>query len=201
MKLKSVAAICKSLKMAEVYTVPNTEEQWIGTGKAIYQINNLPELDRESLLTIFDVPEKEKEKWVIDFWDDSHPKGMSLADTVAEEYQVETLEVNISCMEKSFVPIRVQKGIVFIDQKLLSPLIDIRLLMLYERKTAGGNVYIAAKAGMMLKAVIIPTDITSKNIVDDLNIIAHYCDLMLEQKKIKENLGQMQIDADTGEII
>lgn len=48
MKLKSIAAICKSLKTAEVYTVPNTEEQWIGAGKAIYQINNLPELDKES---------------------------------------------------------------------------------------------------------------------------------------------------------
>ena len=126
---------------------------------------------------------------------------MSLKDVVAEEYQVETLEVNISCMEKSLVPIKVHKGIVFIDQKLLSPLIDIRPLTLYERKTSCGNVYIAAKAGMMLKAVIIPTDVISKNIVDDLNIIAHYCDLMLEQKKIKENLGQMQIDEDTGEII
>lgn len=201
MKLKSIVAICKSLKTAEVYTVPNTEEQWIGAGKAIYQINNLPELDRESLLTIFDVPEKEKEKWFIDFWTDSNPKGMSLKDMVAEEYQVETLEVNISCMEKSLVPIKVHKGIVFIDQKLLSPLIDIRPLTLYERKTAGGNVYIAAKAGMMLKAVIIPTDIISKNLVDDMKTIAHYCDLMLEEKKINENLGQMQIDADTGEVI
>ena len=201
MKLKSIAAICKSLKTAEVYTVPNTKEQWIGAGKAIYQINNLQELDRESLLTIFDVPEKEKEKWLIDFWIDSNPKGMSLKDVVAEEYQVETLEVNISCMEKSLVPIKAHKGIVFIDQKLFSPLINIRPLTLYERKTSCGNVYIAAKAGMMLKAVIIPTDVISKNIVDDLNIIAHYCDLMLEQKKIKENLGQMQIDTDTGEVI
>lgn len=201
MKLKSIVAICKSSKTAEVYTVPNTEERWIGAGKAIYQINNLPELDRESLLTILDVPEKEKEKWFIDFWTDSNPKGMSLKDVVAEEYQVETLKVNISCMEKSLVPIKVHKGIVFIDQKLLSPLIDIRPLMLYERKTAGGNVYIAAKAGMMLKAVIIPTDIISKNLVDDMKTIAHYCDLMLEQKKIKENLGQIQIDVGTGEVI
>ena len=45
----------------------STESQYIGDGNAVYPISGLPELDEESILTIFDVPEKQREAVVLHY--------------------------------------------------------------------------------------------------------------------------------------
>ena len=39
--------------------------QYIGTGAALYCITGLPELDEESVLTLFDVPAKQRDDWMV----------------------------------------------------------------------------------------------------------------------------------------
>ena len=66
MKIKSIAAICKKNKQVVLfnrYSDSGTLSQYIGDGNAVYPISGLPELDEESILTIFDVPEKQREDW------------------------------------------------------------------------------------------------------------------------------------------
>ena len=68
MKIKNIAAICKKNKYAviyERYTEGGGVVQYIGDGAAAYPVTGLPELDKESLLTIFDVPEKQREDWFV----------------------------------------------------------------------------------------------------------------------------------------
>ena len=63
MKIKSIAAICKKNKQVVLfnrYSDSGTLSQYIGDGNAVYPISGLPELDEESILTIFDVPEKQR---------------------------------------------------------------------------------------------------------------------------------------------
>lgn len=77
MKIKSIAAICKKNKQIIIINRYNGNEagtQYIGDGGAIYLINGLPELDEKSLLTIFDVPEKQRANWNV--------KYMNIADGI-----------------------------------------------------------------------------------------------------------------------
>lgn len=65
MKIKSIAAICKKKKNIAIFERysddGDTLTQYIGDGSAVYPVVGLPQLDKESLLTIFDVPEKDRE--------------------------------------------------------------------------------------------------------------------------------------------
>lgn len=72
MKIKSIAAICKKNKQVVLfnrYSDSGTLSQYIGDGNAVYPISCLPELDEESILTIFDVPEKQREDWLVRYRD------------------------------------------------------------------------------------------------------------------------------------
>ena len=68
MKIKNIAAICKKNKYAVIYERYGESGgviQYIGDGAAAYPVTGLPALDKESLLTIFDVPEKQREDWFV----------------------------------------------------------------------------------------------------------------------------------------
>lgn len=62
MKIKSIAAICKKNKNIAIFERYSDDgdilTQYIGDGSAVYPVVGLPQLDKESLLTIFDVPEE-----------------------------------------------------------------------------------------------------------------------------------------------
>lgn len=64
MKIKSIAAICKKNKNIAIFERYSDDgdilTQYIGDGSAVYPVVGLPQLDKESLLTIFDVPEKDR---------------------------------------------------------------------------------------------------------------------------------------------
>ena len=65
MKIKSIAAICKKNKNIAIFERYSDDgdilTQYIGDGSAVYPVVGLPQLDKESLLTIFDVPEKDRD--------------------------------------------------------------------------------------------------------------------------------------------
>ena len=62
MKIKSIAAICKKNKNIAIFERYSDDgdilTQYIGDGSAVYPVVGLPQLDKESLLTIFDVVAK-----------------------------------------------------------------------------------------------------------------------------------------------
>lgn len=71
MKIKSIAAICKKGKQVVLYNryeSGGTLQQYIGDGMTAYPVSGLPELDEESILTIFDVPEKQREGGSIHYY-------------------------------------------------------------------------------------------------------------------------------------
>lgn len=95
MKIKSIAAICKKNKQVVLfnrYSDSGTISQYIGDGNAVYPISGLPELDEESILTIFDVPEKQREDWLVQYRD--IPEGISFEDTAADKLAAEIERVN-----------------------------------------------------------------------------------------------------------
>lgn len=211
MKIKNIAAICKKNKYAAIYERHSASGgviQYIGDGAAVYPVTGLPALDKESLLTIFDVPEKQREDWFVQIA--GIPPAISFEDTDANEKPVEREAISIVYSGKTLKPLQTRRGLVFIESRYLSPVSDVLdVLELYERIAENGTPYIVAKAGFLLQAVIMPYDVISQQFVDNLQRITKQCELSLdlrEQEKARANITEpeqysLNVDPDTGEIM
>lgn len=97
MKIKSITAICKKNKNIAIFERYSDDgdilTQYIGDGSAVYPVIGLPPLDAESLLTIFDVPEKDRDNYFVKTL--GIPAGISFEDTDATERQVEREGISI----------------------------------------------------------------------------------------------------------
>ena len=91
MKIKSIAAICKKNKNIAIFERYSDDgdilTQYIGDGSAVYPVVGLPQLNKESLLTIFDVPEKDRDNYFVKTL--GIPAGISFEDTDETERHVE----------------------------------------------------------------------------------------------------------------
>ena len=185
MKIKSIAAICKKNKQVVLfnrYGDSGTISQYIGDGSAVYPISGLPELDEESILTIFDVPEKQREDWLVRYRD--IPEGISFEDTDATEKIIEQGNLSIVYSGKTLKPLQTRRGLVFIESRYLSPVSDVLdVLELYERVTPFGAPYIVAKAGFLLQAVIMPCDVISAQFVQRLQELTRQCAVSLDLRE------------------
>lgn len=215
MKIKNIAAICKKNKYAviyERYTESGGVIQYIGDGAAAYPVTGLPALDKESLLTIFDVPEKQREDWFVQVA--GIPSEISFEDTDANEKPVEREAISIGYSGKTLKPLQTRRGLVFIESRYLSPVSDILdVLELYERITPGGTSYIVAKAGFLLQAVIMPYDVINQQFVERLQDLTRECEFSLSEKERREREARdrftftepeqcsLNVDPDTGEVV
>lgn len=211
MKLKNIAAICKKTKMMILFNEQNGDgeitAQYISNGAAVYPITGLPVLGEDEILTIFDITEKQRDKWYVRTQE--VPAGINLADIDKNERQVEQSNISIASDGKVLLPLQTYDRIVFIDNAYIQPFNDVMdIVELYARTTVDGAVYIAAKAGFMLQAVIFPVDIIKEQFVGALQEITRKCTDQLywknrkaEQKQEEPEQYALSIDQETGEII
>ena len=216
MKIKSIATICKRDKRIVLFNKYSedgeTVAQYISDGSAVYPICGLPELDEESILTIFDVPEKQREDWFVRVRD--VPEGINFEDTDANEKMIERDNLSIIFSGHTLKPLETRRGLVFIQSCYLSPVSDVLdVLELYERFTPNGTPYIVAKAGFLLQAVIMPYDVINAGFVERLQRLARDCAFALdlrrqeeEQAAAREVLGDpaqctFNVDTSTGELL
>ena len=212
MKIKSIAAICKKNKNIAIFERYSDDgdilTQYIGDGSAVYPVVGLPQLDKESLLTIFDVPEKDRDNYFVKTL--GVPAGISFEDTDETERHVEREGISIIYSGRTLKPIRTTRGLVFIESRYLSPVADVLdVLELYERRTAEGTPYIVAKAGFLLQAVIMPYDVISQQFVDNLKRLTEQCALSIDLREREKELARaaeqeqysLNFDPATGEIV
>lgn len=212
MKIKSIAAICKKNKNIAIFERYSDDgdilTQYIGDGSAVYPVVGLPKLDKESLLTIFDVPEKDRDNYFVKTL--GVPAGISFEDTDETERHVEREGISIIYSGRTLKPIRTTRGLVFIESRYLSPVADVLdVLELYERITPHGTPYIVAKAGFLLQAVIMPYDVISQQFVDNLKRLTEQCVLSLDLREREKELARaaepeqysLNVDPATGEIV
>ncbi len=162
MKIKKLAALCKKRKRAIIYErrIKDTDiiQQYISDGCAIYPIFGLPQLDAESLLTIFDVDQDEWEKWHVsmmgtppdvlsqDVWEGEQPVGRYFQPMVINGDLIKTVQI--------------RGETVFFDDAYLDPIRDGENLMYYGRDY-GGDWTIIVKSGLLLQAAIFPVRVTT----------------------------------------
>lgn len=211
MKIKNIAAICKKNKQVVLFNRYGRGEavtQYMGDGYAIYPISGLPELDEESILTIFDVPEKQREDWLVRQM--GVPEGVNFGDTDTNEKIIEQGNLSIVYAGKTLKPLQTRRGLVFIESCYLSPISDVLDVMeLYERFTPSGTPYIVAKAGFLLQAVIMPHDTINAQFVKRLRDLAEQCAVSLDLREREqaqaaagdpEQFKMPDVDPETGEI-
>lgn len=182
MKLKRIAALCQKSKryiLCNIIDSAGTITQWLGDNNAAYPLHGLPQLDRDSLCKMFDISEKQKDNVYIGL--EEMPKGINTKDTDPAERPVEEERLGFIHYGKELILLKTQEGIVFIQEKYLSPLEDeLDALVFYERKKETGQVYIAVKAGLMLRAVIMPCEVVNLPFIDQLEKILRECKRVLE---------------------
>lgn len=171
--------------------------QWIGDGGAVFPLFNFPELDEESTFSIFDISEKQQEKFY--FNHTVLPDGFNFSDTDPCENQLENKDFTINTDGFALRPLETQKGLVCIDAKYLAPFSDVLdMVELYERTASNGDIYIAVKAGLMLVGIIMPTKhAIKKDFLEQLERFARFCRISHEnneQEKAERGAGQTALD-------
>ena len=173
MKLKKVVALCNKEKQYILFDkLDSTGEitQWLGDGYAIYPLNGLPILDEETLCAVFDISEKQRENIIVRR--QSMPEAINADDTDPSERVLSDDDFSIIYGGAELQPLKTRSGIIFIQRKYLAQLEDVLdMIQLYERVTPDGQTYVAAKAGLLIAAVIFPYSVINEKLVTRLEEI------------------------------
>ena len=173
MKLKKVTSLCSKSKCYRLYDkIDSTGEitQWLGDGFAIYPLNGLPILDEETLCAVFDISEKQLKNTSVRRL--TMPDALNVGDTDPDERILKDDDFSITYGGTQVKPLKTRNGIIFIQQKYLAPLEDVLdVVQLYERVTPDGQTYVAAKAGLLIAAVIFPYRLVTEKFVNRLEEI------------------------------
>ena len=160
MKISKIASICKKTARIHICTDEINNIQFIGDDSSLYLLHQMPFLDDENILSVFDVPLTEgiRELYEISSYD-INDSSYNLKDTDAEEVPITFFPCTIKAGKKEIVAFRYleeqNEKIAFLDGKYLSPLSDIVSDNLYFYKRQYKNKsYIACKEGLFLKAVM-----------------------------------------------
>lgn len=196
MKLKKVAALCSQTGMFYLFDQidENAEVicQWLGDGYAAYPMDGLPYMDTDNICAMFDIPEKKQEKLI--FRREQAPDTINWSDNDPTEYQLDDPKLCVRYEGRDMLPLRTSAGITFIREKYLAPLDNLEYMHLYERKYRGGGIYIVAKIGMIIQAIIAPMDVVNKEFVSRMEELTDLCRVAI----LKKNRAQVERDQNQG---
>ena len=177
MKIKKIGAICNAggcyYLMDQRDAAGEAVYQWLGDGKAVYPLVGLPVMDVENICAMFDITEKKREKLVMRRVD--APGTMNLEDAAPFERQLSDPKLCVRYDGMDLLPLETSAGVTFIQEKYLLPLDGLEYMRLYERKNTDGGLYIVAKIGMILQAVIMPMDLPDWDFMNALNNLTSQC--------------------------
>ena len=171
MILKNLASMCRKRLFIEMFHDGNGM-QWIGEKHAIYPMVGIPEVNKEQVLFLFDIPEKKRAECftvdqgnIEDFYD--------VSDGAADN-EAQMMPPAMMTGGKLLTPIMTSQGIAFFNAEYLKPVSDCEDLSMYERYTESGELYLVAKSGMMVEAVVLPENMSGdrgKNLLESLQQI------------------------------
>lgn len=187
MKVKDIAAICRRENQIIIYDDTNgsSVQQYVGTGAAVYKLENLPYLNEDNIITLFDISEKKREDIYINLV--QAPGVLNLEDFAPGEVIAEKLNIVITYAGTAFNAIKTADSVYFINSAYLRPFKNIEQTEIYFRQSKKIS-YFAVKVGLLLQTVIMP-----------LVIPAEMCNLMsyiLKEKNMKYVKSSMTAAAD-----
>ena len=167
MIFKNLTALCRQHK--RIYLFGNPEGlQWATEGGALYPLQGMPGMTGNELAQVFDVPEKDLDKYRIK-QEETLPGGYCYLDEDEGELQLRPEPWILKRYDQLLVPVRTSRGLRFYNPEYLKPLKDMQnTLEIYERSTESGELYFAVKSGWMLQAIILPIAPEYGKLLDEL---------------------------------
>ena len=180
MIIKNLAARCRKRKRIDIFSDKARDIQWIGDGSAYYPMYGIPWVDKEQVLFLFDVPEKNRTETIV-IEKGNIQKALDVSDGAADN---EAVAINLPMFfgGKMIYPAITSQGIAFYDADAFNPIKDTEDAKLYERYTDKGELYFVAKAGMMVEAVILPLNIKAKELLERMTQITDMLKAQAEQE-------------------
>ncbi|NLS84169.1 MAG: hypothetical protein GXZ14_00945 [Ruminococcaceae bacterium] len=153
--------------------------QWVGTGFGLYKIENLPKLDKDSIFTIFDIPhDKESDYNVV--IQEIRPTTICVEDADDTEQEIARLPITVNGLNA----FKTSEGVTFMRGELTAPIAD-ETIQLCARRDAAGHLYFAAKAGFMLRAVIMPYDCITEEFCTDVENLSALLQIAYDGKQAR----------------
>ncbi len=148
---QKVIELCK--KDGNLILYEDGDMQWISDGYACWPLLKMPHMNEEAVRAVYSLSAKVKveERGAL-------PIHLCFADVVRQEQPVFYEKIQMQPIGMPLVSLRTSAGVTFIEQKYIKPLEpgENGDCMLYERTDGRGNVYIVAKQGLMVEAIILP---------------------------------------------
>lgn len=157
-------------------------------GTAMYPLDGMQAITPETLLTIADVEECEREKYTVD-QADMNPHFFAMAEDAVEgerhAVQLKTI-LKLPWVELTAVTEEGGGETLFFPVKMLKPVKDMEQLELFTREVDGGKTIIV-KSGMMAVAAITPsTSWAGADQVADLGSMFRAAVVLAEENALKE---------------
>jgi len=189
MKIKGLAAICKARKRIYIYEkwTGNICTQWIGDGRAMYPIYNLPYMIEPNVQTLFDIPEDKKPEYTVELKGLPDYLSDMFTDNFNEEKEVQKIYPQITIKTVPVIPMLTSTGIIFVKQQYLSALSDELEPLEYFERTIGSQTFIAIKTGFTIKALVASTLRLDKDFVENLESLAIQCRIKFIDEELAEN--------------
>lgn len=148
-------------------------QQFLTDGYAAYPIHGLPRLDKQNLLTIFDVAPTDWDSWYVSVRE--VPAALNMEDVDDGEVRAELTGYTFQYNGNTLLPFSTpENGVLFLDQKYLAPLSDSGMEF-YLRQDRRGKLYFAIKTGLYLQAVIMPENVISRDFAERMREFVFRC--------------------------
>lgn len=171
MKLKAVAAVCRSNKTLVICRQDG--RQLVGNGHALYDVRGLPEMTPEEVLRMFDVKEEQISNWYIT--DVRMETPYNFRDVADEEEELHDDLPAILYLGNFVQPLHTEAGeSIFVDKDLLKP-IDGDMTRYFLRRKENGERYVVIKEGFLFEAMIMPYDMTTSVLREKLEKLWRAC--------------------------
>lgn len=160
MKLKAIEKICKATKTVLIWT-RDDGRKFIGDGAAFYLLPDGLAMPAAGMLDVFDVALDKRDNWTTaDHAVDC--RGQALFEEVAAaEEEAEPIELTLGVNGEVLRPVGNAFQTILINEAYFKPLEDERqTLRFFLRRNLAGTPYVAVKAGLLLRAMLMQQTIS-----------------------------------------
>ena len=179
MKLSKLGALIKDQKGAVVLdTVDNDGQiirQHIMLYGAMYPLDGYPQLDKDILMTILDVPkEKRADYWYREEVHTEHTKRWAEDNpSINRDTPASLCGIRIELPLRTLIAVNTHHGLVFIDAEYKKPISDEIEVEYWCRQMKTGYVIVAKKGYQTIATIAPAQNWASDNVADDLQDIAN----------------------------
>lgn len=168
MKLSKIIKLTKKDKVINI--VNQNGIQLIGNQNYMYCVNNdIPRLDKNSIIALWEIPGKDLEKYEISV--DTAPKDI-YSDICSNESIIGPIGIRITYLQNEYMAFKTSRGVLFVNYAYMEPLRGPEEIRFFERIDSDNSLKIVVKSGFILLAVLTPVNLIMEEMfVSYLNLL------------------------------